>query len=84
MANEKDTIRQMTPTFDYMLISEPTSLNTRPSLFVYPLLTKQDVMFKFHEFHICESRNAKLTKSLSQHPRYCSHLGTHSLEYQSQ
>ena len=40
MANEKDTIRQMTLIFDYILISEPVSLNTRPNLFVYPILTR--------------------------------------------
>ena len=83
MVNEKDTIRQMTPIFDYILISELVSLNTRPSLFIYPLSqARHDV--QFHEFHIYESRNTKLTKSLSQHPIYCTHLGTHSLEYQSQ
>ena len=47
MVNEKDTIRQMTPIFDYILISELISLNTRPSLFIYPLLARQDVMLNF-------------------------------------
>ena len=47
MVNEKDTIRQMTPIFDYILISEHVSLNTQPSLFIYLLLARQDVMFNF-------------------------------------
>ena len=40
MVNEKDTIRQMTPIFDYILISELISLNTRPSLFVLPSINQ--------------------------------------------
>ena len=47
MVNEKNTIRQMTPIFDYILISELVSLNTRSSLFIYPLLARQDVILNF-------------------------------------
>ena len=40
MVNEKDTICQMTPIFDYILISELVSLNTQPSLFVLPSINQ--------------------------------------------
>ena len=40
MINEKNIICQMTPMYDYVLISELISLNTRPNLFIYPILTK--------------------------------------------
>ena len=66
MVNEKDMIRQMTLIFDYILISEPVLLNTRPSLFIYPLLTMQDmILYLVYEFRICEFYNIKLTKTLS-------------------
>ena len=62
MVNKKNIICQMILMCDYVLIYELITLNIWSSLFIHPLLTRQEVIPKLaHEFLIYESFLSPLT-----------------------